>query len=106
MKILLLALLLITQTHALTTPFYEAVCITDNPAVAEEGQIINLSLDGNELTIEVNQRWRMCGFLGSYKDEIFFYQCDEFKVTFRNHMTEMMFSGYDYTCVFTRGRRP
>lgn len=78
--------------------YYSAQCNIKIQSDKSPDLILIVVID-NTINIQVNKHWKWCQFIDQY-DDLFFYECDKYKLTFRNRFTDMTIGGFNYFCEF------
>jgi len=98
MKAFIIALLL-SQT-VIANDYYKADCHIKIKS-RNHPDIIGLHILREQVNIEIYNEFKWCVFIDSYEDVVF-YECGDYKMTFRDHMREMIYGGRAYSCFFER----
>lgn len=90
--------LLLLSYSASAKRYYSAQC---NIKIQSDKHpdIILIEVIDNTINIQVNTHWQWCQFIDQY-DDLLFYECDKYKLTFKNRYQDMTFGGSNYFCEF------
>lgn len=93
----LLLLLIISTTQA--REHSRATCKANIHRDNQTNQIL-IEIINADMHISINNHWNQCEYIDSYSDRYFFYECNDYRVLFTEHLKTLHYGGRIFRCEF------